>query len=138
MFTETEATAYRQRLLTFLRRLSSDRSQLKDEALQPAGGEASGGLSDVPLHLADLGSHFFEVDITLDLLDNEEQLIEAINLALARLDQGVYGRCQACQQAIPRVRLQALPYARHCMACARKLQEKAARVAIRLATPNGR
>ena len=122
MMSEAEARAYRQRLLGLLRRLDRDRSQLKEEALQTMGGEASGGLSDVPLHLADLGSHDFEEGMTLSLLENEEQLIEEINAALDRLDQGIYGRCVACQQEIPKERLQALPYARYCVPCAERQQ----------------
>jgi RNA polymerase-binding transcription factor DksA len=102
MISEAEARAYRNRLLDLMRRLDRDRSQLKEEALRPTGGEASGGLSDVPLHLADLGSHSFEEEVTLGLLENEEQLIEEINAALDRLDQGTFGRCAACQKRFPR------------------------------------
>jgi RNA polymerase-binding transcription factor DksA len=124
MITEAEVRAYRHRLLALMGRLDRDRAQLKDEALRPSGGEASGSLSDVPLHLADLGSHSFEEELTLGLLENEEQLIEEINGALDRLDQGIYGRCEACQQEIPKERLQALPYARYCVACTRTRQRK--------------
>jgi RNA polymerase-binding transcription factor DksA len=125
MTSEAEARAYRQRLLALMGRLDRDRSDLKDEALRPSGGEASGGLSNVPLHLADLGSHSFEEELTLGLLENEEQLIEEISGALDRLDQGVYGRCESCGQEVSKERLQALPYARHCAPCARRLQRKA-------------
>jgi RNA polymerase-binding transcription factor DksA len=126
MFTMTNIDASRQRLLALIRRLDRDRSQLKDEALQATGGEASGGLSDVPLHLADLGSDAFEEELTLGLIESEEQLIGEINAALARMDRGVYGRCEACQRPIPRDRLKALPYARYCVACAGKHQGTAA------------
>ncbi len=126
MFSEAEVRAYRQRLLALMGRLDRDRSQRKEEALRPTGGEASGGLSDVPLHLGDLGSHSFEEELTLGLLESEEQLIEEINAALDRLDQGIYGRCAACQQEIPKERLQALPYARYCVACTRTRQGKTA------------
>jgi len=126
MIKKPEINVYRERLLAMLRRLGRDEAQLRDEALQAMGGEASGSLSDVPLHLADLGSHAFEQELTLDLLENEEQLVVEINTALERINQGVFGRCEACRQEIPRGRLQTLPYARYCIACARKLQEKTA------------
>lgn len=126
MISEAEAGAYRHRLLALLGRLDRDRSELKDEALRAARGEASGGLSDVPLHLADLGSHNFEEELTLGLVEKEERLIEEINAALARIDEGVYGQCEACRQDIAKERLQAVPYARHCVRCARAVQGKAA------------
>jgi len=126
MMTQAEIDTYRQRLFALLSRLERDRSQLKDEALRATGGEASGSLSDVPLHLADLGSHAFEEDLTLDLLKNEERILEEIQAALARMDQGVFGRCETCRQEIPRDRLHVLPYARSCVVCARKQQGKVA------------
>ena len=123
MLTQAELKAFHQRLLALMSRLDHDRSQLKGEALQGAGGEASGNLSNVPLHMADLGSHGFEEDLTLNLLENEEQLIEEVNGALARITQGTYGQCEACRQEIAKERLQAVPYTRYCVKCARRLQE---------------
>ncbi len=103
-------------------RLDRDRSQLKEEALRPTGGEAGGGLTDVQLHLADLSSHSLEEELTLGLLESEEQLIEESNAAFDHLDQETYGRCVACQQETSRERLQALPYARYRVACTRTRQ----------------
>lgn len=118
--TDVELGDYRDRLLAVLGRVDRDRSGLKDEALRPAGGEASGGLSDVPLHLADLGSHDFEEGLTLDLVRNADQIIGEIKGAFARLDEGVFGQCEDCREAIARERLKVLPYARLCAGCARK------------------
>ncbi len=120
MISKAGAQAYRTQLLSLLDRLGRERAQLEDEVLRP-----SGGLSNAPLQPADLGSHSIEEEVTLDLLENEEQLIEQINAALDRLNEGLYGRCAACGQVIARKRLQALPYARHCVACARNRQRKA-------------
>ncbi len=124
MLTETERETFRRRLQTLMSRLDHDRSQLKGEALQGAGGEASGSLSNVPLHMADLGSHGFEEDLTLNLLENEEQMIEEVNAALARIAQGTYGHCEICRQEIAKERLQAVPYTRYCVKCAHRIQER--------------
>lgn len=43
--------------------------------------------------------------------------VTEIDLALARLDEGVYGRCTACGQVIPAGRLAALPWAALCVPC---------------------
>jgi hypothetical protein len=49
-------------------------------------------------------------------------LTSEINDALRRLDEGSYGRCESCGKQIPGARLDAMPFARYCVACAEKLQ----------------
>ncbi len=120
---KAELESYRQTLLTLRNRLTGDVSHLADEALRAHGGEASGSLSNAPLHMADLGTDNFEQEFTLSLLQNQEQALEEITAALDRLNRGTYGKCEECQGTIPKARLQALPYTRHCVACARKLQQ---------------
>lgn len=119
MLSLTELRKYQQRLQNLASRLDEDCSQLKDETLRPDGGEASGGLSDVPVHPADLATHTFEEEVSLGLLSNEEQLVQEIQDALARIEQGTYGICGGCGQAIPKTRLEAIPYARFCVPCTR-------------------
>ncbi len=43
----------------------------------------------------------------------ENELVEA----LRRMDEGSYGRCARCEQAIPYGRLLVVPEARNCVAC---------------------
>jgi RNA polymerase-binding transcription factor DksA len=121
--TKAELETYRDTLLTLRSRLTGDVSHLADEALRARGGEASGSLSNAPLHMADLGTDNFEQEFTLSLLQNQEQALKEITEALERVRQGTFGRCEECEGVIPKARLQALPYARHCVACARKLQQ---------------
>ena len=40
-----------------------------------------------------------------------------IESALARMDLGTYGRCQACAAPVASERLEAIPHARYCVAC---------------------
>jgi DnaK suppressor protein len=43
--------------------------------------------------------------------------VEEIDDALRKLDRKTYGWCERCYQPIPKARLQALPFARLCVAC---------------------
>jgi RNA polymerase-binding transcription factor DksA len=121
--TKSEMELFRQNLLALRDRHNGDASHLADEALRRAGGGAAGNLSNMPIHMADLGTDNFEQEFTLSLLQNEEQLVGEISAALDRISQGVYGRCEECQGDIPKPRLQAVPYTRYCVACARKLEQ---------------
>ena len=118
-----EVEVFRQQLLRLRDRLQGDVSQLTEEALNKGGGEASGGLSDVPLHMADLGTDNFERENTLNLVHNQEQVLDEIADALDRIAQKRFGLCEECRHPIPEPRLRALPHARHCVACARKFQQ---------------
>lgn len=54
----------------------------------------------------------------LDRLDEREKReIEAIDLAITRIETGSYGRCQGCGKDIPVARLQTLLTATTCLAC---------------------
>jgi RNA polymerase-binding transcription factor DksA len=121
--TQAELDTYRENLQNLRTRLSGDVSHLTDEALRKAGGEASGSLSNAPIHMADLGTDNFEQEFTLSLLQNEEQVLDEIRDALERIRRGTFGTCEECSGPIAKARLQALPYTRHCVACARKLQQ---------------
>jgi RNA polymerase-binding transcription factor DksA len=115
-----EIQTYRRRLAALRARLAGAESQLEEDMHQPSGGETSGSLSNLPVHLADLGSHEYEEEINETLLGNEEQLLAEVEAALDRLAQGTFGRCERCRQEIPAGRLRAVPYARFCLSCARK------------------
>ena len=121
--TQAEIDSFRQQLQDLRHRLRGDVSHLTGEALRKTGGEASGSLSNTPIHMADLGTDNFEQEFTLGLIKNEEQALDEIGAALDRLDQGAFGRCEECHKDIPKARLQALPYARYCVECARKVEQ---------------
>ena len=122
--TKAEMDAFRQHLLALRQRLNGDIAHLTDEALRTNPREASGNLSSMPIHMADIGSDNFEQEFTLGLLQNEEQVLAEIADALERINQGTFGRCEECNGAIPRPRLAALPYARLCVDCARKNEKQ--------------
>jgi len=117
---KVELEAYQKQLLAMHKRLNGDVSHLKNEAL---GAGANGGLSNMPIHMADLGSDAYEQENTLSLLANEQQRLEEIGDALERIKQGTFGRCEECETDIPKPRLKELPYARYCVACARKQEQ---------------
>jgi len=119
--TKNECEQYRRALFALGNRLKGDFAQLSGEALRGAGGEASGSLSNVPYHPADLGTDNYEQEVNLSLLENDEQALEEIAAALDRIDRGTFGVCENCHKEIGRERLRAVPYTRYCIDCARQL-----------------
>jgi len=53
----------------------------------------------------------------LALASQAISITEEIDDALRKLERGTYGTCETCGQNILKARLEALPYARQCIAC---------------------
>jgi DnaK suppressor protein len=58
-----------------------------------------------------------EAELQISLHQTDGPLLRAIEEALARMRHGTYGVCEVCQQPISKVRLEAVPWARHCRDC---------------------
>ncbi len=122
--TRTELKTFENSLRALQARLRGDVSHLTSEALRTGGnGDFGGTPPSASMHLADVGSDNFEQEFTFSLLKNQEDALLEISDALERIRQGTFGRCEECKCVIPKARLQALPYTRHCVACARKIQQ---------------
>jgi DnaK suppressor protein len=119
--THLELTSFRKQLLALKKRLGADVYELGNEAFQR---KAEGGISRMPSHLADLGTDNAEQQMTITLLECEGRTLAETAEALARLDAGTFGRCEACEDEISTERLEALPYVRHCVECARQSEQE--------------
>lgn len=80
-----------------------------------------GGFDDDP---ADSGSANLERDRAQSLSSHARRLLEDIDTALTRMDDGTYGTCQECGTRIEKERLEALPYATLCMDCKRNAERR--------------
>ena len=78
----------------------------------------------MPTDMADVGTDAFEQELTLNLLGSEKDVLEQIEAALKRIEEGTYGRCEECGGAIPKARLEAIPYAALCVKCALREEEQ--------------
>ena len=58
-----------------------------------------------------------EAELQIHLHQTEERLARAIEEALVRMKKRTYGMCEACGHPISRVRLNVVPWARHCREC---------------------
>ena len=71
----------------------------------------------------DTGAAVHSMEISLELLEHDEDSVNEIMAALARLEQGVFGLCTLCRKPVPRTRLQAMPHAKNCIDCQRNLEQ---------------
>lgn len=105
-------------------RLRGDVSTMADTALGTGGTRDHGPSSTKPVHMDDLGSEAFDQEFTLLLMENEEDTLQMVDEALARIRHKTFGNCVECDGIITKKRLEALPYAPTCIRCAEKLEKK--------------
>ena len=121
--TATDTKHFKQMLLEKRMEILKNVIEIEDEALKKSRLDATGDLSSMPIHMADLGSDNFEQEFALGLMDGERKLLREIDYALERINQGTFGICTGTGQPIAKARLEAQPWARYCIEYARKLEQ---------------
>jgi DnaK suppressor protein len=119
---KADAKPFRGDLLRLRARLRGDVSAMARAALNEGGPNDFGPLSAIPSHIADMGTDTFEQDNTLRLMDTEGEVLQQVEAALERIDEGTYGLCSECGHKIPKLRLKAIPYTPYCVKCASQME----------------
>ena len=106
--------------------LEEERGRVQ-RAIQNLSDEHPGSLEDetdelAPAsdnHMGDLASATVNREIDYSLGENSEQVLEDIDAALKRIEDGAYGTCTKCGKEIGVDRLEAMPWAALCIDDAR-------------------
>ncbi len=109
---------YQTLLLIKRAELVGDLSAMEAKALRSDGGN----LSNVPIHMADIGSDTYDQDFMLGLAETERGRLREIDEALRRIDDRTYGVCQMTGKVIPKARLAAKPWAKYTIEAAREVE----------------
>jgi DnaK suppressor protein len=98
------------------RHLLAERERIADE-WERHGGEGGHGnewdLRDPEERATQIASR----DVDRKIADDAHHLLNKVDLALQRLDDGTYGNCASCGEPIPDARLRAKPSVSLCLAC---------------------
>lgn len=106
--------------------------ELRDSLLDQMQDVAQGNLRAAPeggggaafgQHMGDAGSDAYEKDFALSLLSQEQDSLNEIEDALQRIESGTYGVCEKSGKAIPKARLEALPWARFTVECQAEMEK---------------
>ncbi len=72
---------------------------------------------------ADVAANHYAKELLNSMSDNDRRLLNLIDEALVRFEKGGYGECVHCGEPVQEKRLEAIPWARHCLRC-QDLQER--------------
>jgi len=109
----------------FRKRLIEERKRVQ-EAIDYLHEENPGSIQDetqdstADNHPGDMATVTFDRELDYTLEANEGRLLQAIDAALTRMDDGSYGACVSCGQPIGAERLEALAWTTQCIDCKRK------------------
>ncbi len=78
---------------------------------------------DAAQDIADRASSSYQKEFLFHQSNNDRQLLQMVENALERIRVGVYGECISCGNEINPKRLNAVPWARYCIACQEKLEK---------------
>ena len=111
------------KLEKFKQRLLAKRKELISEVRGSSVGSLeanSDGIQDI----ADQATTAYTKEFLLSIGDAERQMLKQVDVALEKIRLKKYGQCERCGEAIGEKRLEALPFARLCIACQQEEEER--------------
>jgi DnaK suppressor protein len=112
--TDKEIDDLRESLLKEQQELRSQLTELETSTFSDSQSDLTGETA-FDEEYADSGTATFERERDLSLENNVRDLLEKIEKALSRMDEGTFGVCERCGKPIEKARIKALPYASLCI-----------------------
>ena len=84
------------------------------------GREADG---DSTQDVADKAANSYTKEFLFSQSSNERYLLQLVDEALSRVEEGTFGVCVSCDNEIQQKRLEAVPWTRHCINCQERQEQ---------------
>jgi DnaK suppressor protein len=113
---------------TFLKKARETLQEMRTQLLRNVQDELHEGreqTKDEGMDTYDLASDARDREINFILTDRDREKLQAIDDALARVEDGTYGVCESCEADIAEGRLEALPFTRLCINCQAEREKEA-------------
>ena len=97
---------------------------ISEDALKKSQKDASGDISGYTYHMADVATDTYDIEFSLGLASDDRKLLYELDEALNRIEEGTFGICEGCKTLISKTRLKAVTYARFCIKCQEKKENR--------------
>lgn len=113
---KTEKERYKKKLLKRKKEIINKLSEVYNESkeIEP----------DITHDIGDRAESSYTKEFLLSLSDGDRKQLFLIDEALQRIEDCQYGICEMCQKPISKKRLEAIPWALHCIRCQQKAEEE--------------
>jgi DnaK suppressor protein len=112
----------KERLEYFRKLLEERRDQLRQSMNRSEEEGREAQTADSAQDLADRASSAYQKEFLFVRSSNERQFLRMVEHALSHIADGSYGECDICGGHINERRLEAVPWARYCIACQEKME----------------
>jgi len=119
--TKKELDEYKEQLIKLKNEFLHDIKNLADDSNQNSD---SGDVSGHVLHMADVATDMYDKEFSMGLASKDREVLNKIEEALKRIQDGTFGLCLATEKAISKARLKAIPYAEYCLEYQEELESK--------------
>ena len=110
-----KAETYRKRLIAKQEELQRQVSKSEQDGRQID--------EDTTQDIADKAANSYTKEFLFHQSDDNRRILQLVSEALERLKNGSFGLCVACQEEVQVKRLEAVPWARHCIECQEKQEQ---------------
>jgi len=110
-------------LAKFKKVLLEEKQRILNNSKKTLDNEINISQDDLPDE-ADLAATEINQNLVFKLRERERQLLSKIDQALSRIDEGSFGTCEECEEAIEPRRLEARPVSTLCLVCKEKEEHK--------------
>jgi DnaK suppressor protein len=112
----------RQKLEHYKKLLEARRFHLRESVARSEEDGRAAQETDSAQDIADRASGSYQKEFLFARSNNDRQFLQMVEHALSNISEGSYGECELCGSQINERRLEAVPWARHCIGCQEKLE----------------
>jgi DnaK suppressor protein len=112
----------KQKLDHYRKLLEARRINLRASVARTEEDGRAAQVTDSAQDIADRASSSYQKEFLFARSNNDRQFLQMVEHALSNIAEGSYGECENCGNDINERRLEAVPWARHCISCQEKLE----------------
>ena len=120
-YSKAKLKQFRKSIEKRMEEIAEDMGDIHDGILDNGNdSEGSSQESVFSVHMADAGTDSFEQEKNYILMGRESDYYKNLEVALYRIDDGIFGICKICEELIPEERMLEVPNATKCVGCKEK------------------
>ncbi len=120
--TRTKAVMDKKRLEYYKKKLLARREELM-KTIARTQEEGRTADEDPTVDLADKAANSYTKEFLFGMTNTDRKIVNMIDAALKRIQVEEYGVCANCQEEMQQKRLEAVPWAKHCISCQEKMEQ---------------